>query len=93
MNKYDKYRKIIKRLNENKIYLSELQIINDIDYYLEASITYDEYNKLYNEIEYVNRKTELISIDTIVRCAIDNLDKILNEDENFELREEVCWYE
>ena len=85
-------RNTIKDLENNHIYLIDMIIVNEIDWQLEKELTIENYDKLYNEIEYAYRKLEGVDIYTIVKCAIDNIDKILNDDESFSLREEACCY-
>ena len=53
----------------------------------------NEYLKLFNEIAYTYLKLDNIKIESIVRCAINNMDKILNDDNTFNLKSESCWYE
>ena len=56
-------------------------------------LTDDEYLKLFNEIAYTYLKLDNVKIESIVRCAIKNMDKILNDDNTFNLKSESCWYE
>lgn len=93
VNRYDEMRNIIKELEAKNIYVNDLYILNEIDYALERELTEKEYDTLYGAVSFVCMKTELISLHTIVRCAMDNLDKILNKDENFDFLKEACWYE
>lgn len=73
----------------------QVDIINELDcqlYYADFDITDEDYCKLYEEIEYAYLKVENVDIGVIVECALNNKDKILNDDEDFDLREECCWY-
>ena len=81
-----------KKLYDKHIYAYKLQIIDELEAQLEKELSDEEYEKLYYEIEYAYLKLDNVSIWAITRCAIDNLDKILNDDEDFNLREESCWY-
>ena len=85
-------RKSIKDLESKHVYLFDMIIVSEIDWQLEKELKIEDYSKLYEEISYAYRKLENVDINVIVRCAIDNLDKILNDDEDFDLREEACWY-
>ena len=40
----------------------------------------------------IENAVENVDIGVIVRCALDNFNKIINDDEDFDLREESCWY-
>lgn len=82
-----------KKLYDKHIYAYKLQIIDELDCQLEKELSDEEYSKLYYAIENAYLKLDNVSIWSITRCAIDNLDKILNDDEDFSLREEACWYE
>ena len=72
----------------------QLDIVYELDiaYGLDFEVSDEDYCKLYNEIEYAYLKVENVDIGVIVRCALDNFDKIINDDEDFDLREECCWY-
>lgn len=91
--KLELIRKTIKELEEKHILVLYLDIVLEIDCQLEKELTDEEYSKLYNEIEYAYLKLEGVGLENVVRCAIDNLEKILNDDEDFSLRDEACWYE
>ena len=95
MNKeyINEIRKQIHLLHEKHIYLYELNIIDELDSQLMDTIPDEEYQKLYNEIEYTYLKVDGVALENIVRCAIDNKNKIVNNDDTFRLREECCWYE
>lgn len=85
-------RNTIKELENKNILVLYLNIVLEIDCQLNEKISDDDYIKLYNEIEYAYLKLEGVSLDNVVSCAIDNLEKILNDDEDFNLRDESCWY-
>ena len=88
--KLDLIRKTIKELEEKHI-LHLLDIVYELDCQLDFDISDEDYCKLYNEIEYAYLKLEGVSLENIVSCALDNFNKIIN-DEDFNLREESCWY-
>lgn len=90
--KLDLIRKTIKELEEKHILILDMEIVYEIDCQMEEDLTDEDYCKLYNEIEYAYLKLDGVALENIVSCAIDNIDKILNNDENFSLREEACWY-
>lgn len=90
--KLNKVRKTIKELEEKHILHIELDIIYELDSQLDFDISDEDYCKLYNEIEYAYLKVENVDIGAIVNCALDNFNKIINDDEEFSLREECCWY-
>ena len=92
IDKINKVRKAIDELNKEHIGVLEIDIIYELDSQIDSEISDDEYIKLYNEIEYAYLKVENVDIWAVVRCAIDNKDKIINEDEDFSLRDECCWY-
>lgn len=75
--------------------ITELMVVYEMDCQLEGQdykLTDKDFCKLYDEIMYAYYKVEDIAIEQIVRCALDNKDKILNDDEDFSLRRECCWY-
>ena len=94
MNKEDlaKVRRAMQDLEDKHVLLLQLDIVYELDCQLEDELSDEDYCKLYNEIEYAYLKVEGVALENIVRCAIDNLDKILKDDEEFNLREECCWY-
>ena len=87
-------RETIKDLHKKHILMVQLDIVYELDiaYGLDFEVSDEDYCKLYNEIEYAYLKVENVDIGVIVRCALDNFDKIINDDEDFDLREECCWY-
>jgi hypothetical protein len=85
-------RETIKELNKKHILMMQLDIVYELDCQLDFDISDEDYCKLYNEIEYAYLKVENVDIGVIVRCALDNFNKIINDDEDFDLREESCWY-
>lgn len=96
--KLEKIRAMFDVLRKEHITMLEMNIINELDsqlMYMETykDLTDDEYNTLYNEIEYAYLKLEGVALESVVTCAIDNMNKILDEeDDTFSLREEACWY-
>ena len=84
-------RKAIKELHKNRILMLEIDIIYELDSQLDFDISEEDYCKLYNEIEYAYLKVDHVDIGSIVNCALDNFIKIINDDEDFDLREECCW--
>lgn len=89
--KLKEIRKTIKDLHNKNILLLDLNIVFELDCQLTSVIEEDEYLKLYNEIEHAYLKLENVAIETIVYCAINNKDKILNDDDDFDLIEESCY--
>lgn len=89
--KLKEIRNIIKDLHDRKILILDLDIIFEIDCQLDRKLSEEDYLKLYNEIDYAYLKLDNISLGTVVYCAINNIDKILN-DEDFDLREGSCCY-
>ena len=86
-------KKVYKDLYDRKIYAYKLDIIDEIECQLDnKELTDEEYQTLYYAIERAYFKLEGVSIWAIVKCAIDNIDKVLSDDEDFDLREESCWY-
>lgn len=90
--KLKEIRNIIKELHDRKILLLNLDTVFEIDCQLDRELSEEDYLKLYNEIEYAYLKVENVDIGAIVNCALDNFNKIINDDEEFSLREESCWY-
>ena len=91
--KLDLIRKTIKELHEKNILILDIDIIYELDSQLNFDISDEDYIKLYNEIEYAYLKVENVDIGAIVGCALEHKDEIINEDEDFDLREEcVGWY-
>lgn len=84
-------RKTIEDLHNRKILIMDLDIIYELDCQLNDKLSENNYLKLYNEIRHAYLKLDNIDIGTIVYCALNNQDKILNDDENFDLREECCY--
>lgn len=91
--KVELIRKTIKELEEKRILLLDTMIIFELDCQLEEEISDDDYIKLYNEIEYAYLKLEGVALESVVRCALDHMEDIINENEDFSLRDEACWYE
>lgn len=91
--KLELVRKTIKELEEKHILHLELDIIYELDCQLEETLSDEDYCKLYNEIEYAYLKLEGVALESVVRCALDHIRRILDDDETFNLREEACWYE
>ena len=97
MNKerLEEVRKTIRGLKDKHILMLNLDIIYELDCqlgYEVKDLSDDDYCKLYNEIEYAYLKVENVDIGQIVECALDHKDDILNENEDFDLREECCYY-
>ncbi len=92
MENINKIRKTIDELHKKHILVMDIDIIYELDCQLGEELAEEDYLKLYEEIRHAYLKTNNIDAGTIVYCALENKDKILNEDENFNLREEVCWY-
>lgn len=90
--KLELIRETIRDLDKKHLTMLSLEIVYEMDCQLEEELTEEDYDKLYNEIEYVYLKVDDIDLGTIVRCAIDHIRRILDNDETFDLREEVCWY-
>ena len=92
-NELKELREIYKDLYSKSIYAYTLEIIDELECQTdENELTDEEYQKLYYEIEHAWFKLDGVSIETITRCALENKDKIMNDDEDFDLREESCWY-
>lgn len=88
-------RKVIEELKEKDVSILAIDIVYELDCQLGYEIkdlSDDDYCKLYNEIEYAYLKVSNVDIGTIVECALDHKDDILNENEDFDLREECCYY-
>lgn len=92
-NELKELRKIYKDLYSKSIYAYKLEIIDELECQTdENELTDEEYQTLYYEIEHAYFKLEGVSIEAITRCALEHKDEIINDDENFDLREEACWY-
>lgn len=94
MNKeqLEKVRETIKNLEKEHILMLQLDIVYELDCQLQEKLSDGDYCKLYNEIEYTYLKVEGVELGTIVRCALDHMEDIINENEDFDLREECCYY-
>ena len=88
----NKVRKTIDELHKKHILVIDIDIIYELDCQLNEEISEEDYIKLYEEIRHAYLKINNIDVGTIVYCALENKDKIINDDESFDLREEVCWY-
>ena len=88
-----KVRKIIEDLENQHIGVLNIKIVYELDCQLEETLSDEDYCKLYTEIEWAYLKLEGVGLDSIVRCALDHKKDILNDNEDFDLREEACWYE
>lgn len=84
-------RKAIKELKEKGVSVLNIKIVYELDCQLENEISDEDYCKLYNEIEYAYLKVD-VALDKIVGCALDHMKDIINENEDFDLREECCYY-
>ena len=81
MKELEKYREIIKNLRDNKIYLMDLIIWDEIDSQLDFNVrnyTDDEILTLYDTVERAYMKAENIDLYCVVKCCIDNIDNISN---------------
>lgn len=86
-------KEIYKDLYNRKIYTYKLEIVDELECQPEENeLSDEEYQTLYYEIENAYFKLDGVSIENITRCALENKDKIMNDDEDFDLREESCWY-
>ena len=88
-------RKVIEELKEKDVSVLAIDIVYELDCQLGyelKDLSDDDYCKLYNEIEYAYLKVENVDIGTIVECALDHMEDIINENEDFDLREECCYY-
>ena len=85
-------RKVIEELKEKGVSVLAIDIVYELDCQLQEELSDDDYCKLYNEIEYAYLKVENVDIGAIVECALDHMEDILNENEDFDLREECCYY-
>ena len=95
IEKIKETRKAIEYLRENNILILTIDIVYELDSqlgYEKKDLSDDDYCKLYNEIEYAYLKIDNVDIGTIVECALDHKDDIINENEEFDLREECVWY-
>ena len=88
----NKVRKTIDELHKKHILVMDIDIIYELDCQLNEEISEEDYIKLYEEIRHAYLKTNNIDVATIVYCALENKDKIINDDESFDLREESCYY-
>lgn len=93
MNKeeFKELKKIYNDLYERKIYAYYLDILDEIDCQLEVKLTEDDLCKLFNIIKNTYLDLDSVSIWALVRCAIDNLEEVLNG--KFNLKERVYDYE
>lgn len=89
-DKINEIRKVIKDLEKENISVLDLQIVYEIDCQLNKQITDEEYNLLYNMVEWAYLKLDSVALDSIVACGIENLDRL--NDDDFDFREECCWY-
>lgn len=88
-------RKVIEELKEKNVSVLSIDIVYELDCqlgYERKDLSDDDYCKLYNEVEYAYLKVENVDIGTIVQCALDHMEDILNENEDFDLRKECCYY-
>lgn len=88
-------RKVIEELKEKDVSVLAIDIVYELDCQLGyelKDLSDDDYCKLYNEIEYAYLEVSNVDIGTIVKCALDHMEDILNENEDFDLREECCYY-
>lgn len=85
-------REIYKELYNKHIYAYKLAIIDELECQAEEELTDEEYQTLYWEIENAYMKLENVAIESIVRCALHHKEDIMNDNEEFNLREESCWY-
>lgn len=97
MNKeqLEKVRNAIKELKDKHILMLQLDIVYELDCqlgYEKKALSDEDYCKLYNEIEYAYLKVEGVDLCNIVECALDHMEDIVNENEDFDLREECCYY-
>ena len=88
--KVNKIRNKIKLLENDGISILDLQIVYEIDCQLDREITNEEYSRLENMVEWAYLKLDGVALDIIVRCGIENLDRL--NDDNFDFIEECCWY-
>ena len=85
-------REMIKDLEKEHILMLQLDIVYELDCQLQEKLSDEDYCKLYNEIEYAYLKVEGVDLCNIVECALDHMEDIINENEDFDLREECCYY-
>ena len=90
MEEVNEIRRAIKELEEKRITINDIMMVYEIDWQLDRELTDEEYMTLYSNVEYAYFKLEGVSLESIVACGIDNLDKL--EDEDFDFREECCYY-
>lgn len=93
INELKEIKKVYKSLYNRGIYAYKLQIIDELECILEEELTDEDYLKVFNAIENAYLKLDNVSIWAITRCAVDNIDKIINDDETFNLRDRACWYD
>lgn len=93
INDLKEYKKAYKSLFNRGIYAYKLQIIDELECLLEEKLKEEDYLKLFNAIENAYLKSDTLSVWPITKCAVDNIDKILNDDETFNLKDRACWYE
>ena len=86
----ERIRNEIKRLESENISVLDLKIVYEIDCQLENEISDSQYSNLKANVEWAYLKLEGVPLESIVRCGIENLDKL--DDENFDFREECCHY-
>lgn len=93
VNDLKEYKKVYKSLYNRGIYAYKLQIIDELEFLLEEELKEEDYLKVFNAIENAYLNSDILSVWTITRCAVDNIDKIINDDETFNLIDSACWYE
>lgn len=86
----ERIRNEIKRLESENISVLDLEIVYEIDCQLENEISDSRYSNLKANVEWAYLKLDGVPLENIVRCGIENLDKL--DDENFDFREECCYY-
>lgn len=86
----EKIRNEIKRLESENISVLDLEIVYEIDCQLDKEISDSQYSNLKANVKWAYLKLEGVALENIVRCGIENLDKLDNE--NFDFREECCYY-
>ena len=92
IEKIKEIRETIKDLHKKNILIMDIDIIYELDSQLYGkTISDDDYEKLYSEIEYAYMKLDNVDVSEIVYCALEHLDEVLHDDD-FSLREEVCYY-
>lgn len=93
VNDLKEYKKAYKSLYNRGIYAYKLQIIDELECLLEEELKEEDYLKLFNAIENAYLKSDILSVWTITRCAVEYIRRILDDDETFNLRDRACWYE